>query len=130
MVTRNATKRRLETAIYRSVIEEAAEGFAVALLADSALSPLWLSQAELESGNWPIPEAYEAAVLRIMAEITVHHQYELSGAQLRAALIRGAERAERLVVEGTASVSKEPTVPNLIARTGRRFNWLHYNVPK
>lgn len=130
MVTRNEAIRQLKTAIYRSAIEEAAEGFAIALLTDETLPPLRLTALEFEQGAWPIAGEYESLILRIMAEIVVNHQYELSDIQLRGALIRGAERADRLVVEGTPSPSKKPALPSLIVRTGRRFNWLHYDVPE
>ena len=130
MTTRNEAIRRLETAIYRSAIEEAAEGFAAALLTDETLPSLRLTALEFERGDWLIAGEYEPVILRIMAEIVVHHEYELSDIQLREALIRGAERADRLIVEGTPSPSKKPVVPDLIVRTGRRFNWLHYDVPE
>lgn len=126
VVRRNETIRRLETTIYRAVIKEVGESFAEALFTDETLSSLRLTAAELESGSWAIPDVYEPVVLRITAEIVLRHQYELSGAQLREALIYGAERADRLIVEGEPSPSKKPTVPNLIVLTGRRFNWLHF----
>ena len=126
MVSRNETVHRLETAIYRAVIKEAATRFAEALFTDETLSSLRLTAAELESGHWAIPEAYEPVILRIQAEIVLHEKYELSGAQLREAIIRGAERADRLIVDGVPSPSMRPSVPNLIVRTGRRFNWLHF----
>ncbi len=126
MATRNEAIRRLETAKCRSAIEEAAKGFAAALLTDETLPPLRLTALEFERGDWLITGEYEPVILRLMAEIVVHHEYELSDTQLREALIRGAERADRLVVDGTASPSEKPTVPDLIVRTGRRFNWLHF----
>lgn len=126
MVSRNATVRRLETAIYRASIKEAADRFAEALFTDETLSSLRLTAAEFESGNWTIPDAYESVVLRITAEITVHRQHELSGTQLREALIRGAEQADRLIVEGEPNESDSRTVPDLVPRTGRHFHWLHF----
>ncbi len=126
MVTRNEAIRRLEAAIYRSAIEEAAEGFAIALLTEAALPPLRLTALEFENGDWLIASEYESVILRIMAEIVLHHQYELSAAQLREALIRGAERADRFIVEGTPSRSKAITLPNLVPRNGRHFHWLHF----
>lgn len=130
MVRRDAKVRLKEIAAYRRAIKEAAARFAQALFTDETLSSLRLTAAEFESGHWPIPDAYEPVILRITAEIVVRHQYELSGAQLREAIIRGAEHADRLIVEGVQSPSLRPSVPNLIVRTGRRFNWLHYDVPK
>lgn len=130
MVTQNEAIRRVETAIYRTAIEEAAEGFAAALLTDRTLPPFRLTAFELEQGDWLIAGEYEAIILRIMAEIAVGHQYALSDIQIREALIRGAERAERLVIEGTPSQTNALAVPNLIVLTGRRFKWLHYDVPK
>ena len=126
MVTQNEAIRHLETATCHAAIEEAAEGFAAALLTDSMLPPLRLTALELEQGDWLIAGEYETVILRIMAEIVVSHQYELSDVQIREALIRGAERAERLVIEGAPSPSRALTLPNLIVRTGRRFNWLHF----
>ena len=126
MVTRNETVRRLETAIYRAAIKEAANGFAAALLAEETLPSLRITAAEFESGHWAIPDAYEPVILRIMAEIVVHHRYELSDIQLREVLIRGAEHVDRLIVEGESNESDSRTVPDLIVQTGRRFNWLHF----
>lgn len=131
MITRNESVRHLETAIYRAAVREAAERFAEALFTDETLSSLRLSVAEYESGNWAIPDAYEPVVLRIMAKIALHQQYDLSAAQLREALICGAERADRLIVEGDPSPSKALTIVNLPREhAGRHFNWLHYEVPK
>ncbi len=126
VVKRNERIRHLETAIYQVAIKEAAGRFAEALFIDETLSSLRLTAAEFESGNWAIPDVYEPVILRITAEILVHHKYELSDVQLREALIRGAERADRLIVEGEPSEPDSRTVPSLIVRTGRRFNWLHF----
>jgi hypothetical protein len=123
MVRRNETIRRLEIAIYHSVIAEAAAGFALALTSDQTLPPLWLSLSELDNGSWKVPEAYEPIILRVMAEIVIHQEYELSDAQLRTALLRGAEQADRLVIESVPSQSSALTIGSLVPCTARRFLW-------
>lgn len=128
MVTRNETIRRLEAAIYHAAIDEAAEGFAAALLTEATLPPLWLSISEFESGNWTIPDAYEPVILRIQADIVAHHHYELAAAQLRAALILGAERAERFVVEDIPDRPKIPPIRSYKQRHGRSFRWSHFSI--
>lgn len=131
MIIRNERVRHLETAIYRAAVREAAEHFAEALFTDETLSSLRLTASEYESGNWAIPDAYEPVITRIMAEIVVRHRYELSDIQQREALICGAERADRLIVEGDLSPSKALTIANLPREhAGRHFNWLHYEAPK
>jgi len=91
--------RRQSVADFKTAIDQMAQDVAELLCADESIPDLRITGAEYTVGRWPFPLQYRPIIERATAQLIVRQQYELSGAQLHLACLRGATLAGKLWID-------------------------------
>ena len=118
MATRNEVIRRQSVASFKAAIDQMAQDVAKLLGEDKTLPDLRITNDQYTVGRWPFPLEYREIIERAAAQLIVHQQYELSGAQLHLACLQGATLAGKLWIDGV--LQKIPSKGRVTAVYSRR----------
>lgn len=105
MVVKDEAVRRQSTTKFITAIDQMAQDVAELLQRDPTLPDLRITSAQYAAGRWAFPIEYRPILERAVAQLIVHQQYELSGAQFHLACLEGARRAGKLWIDGALQVS-------------------------
>lgn len=105
MVVKDEAVRRQSATKFIAAIDQMAQDVTELLQREPALPDLRITSAQYAAGRWAFPIEYRPILERAVAQLIVHQQYKLSGAQFHLACLEGATRAGKLWIDCVLQVN-------------------------